>query len=467
MPVNFGILTPQDQTPKITMGSLPTGSAPPAPPREDIGKDLMGGLLQGQQFSQNRQAGEMNQMKLQEMQQVQADQQTLRTLATEATTPEEYDNKIATAYKAMGRPELYQNYIKGQQDLQNSKHTGEGIVLDNQGKVEKNKQDKLDNVVKNVTQVGSVTIGLAGLPPSQMQEEYKKQYKFLDRMSGGNAPKPNADPSEIQAWLAGAGKFAVTKTGDLAKIYPADTQALSPNADANITALNSGSEDKNTTNNQKDLRRQANLESKQKSGALTPQEQTELTGLQNIQMNKEGQSPFAKVNVLRDEVNKQAKPFIDVNDAYGRIIASAKDPSAAGDLALVFNYMKMLDPGSTVREGEFANAQNSAGIPDRIRAMYNKSMNGERLAPDTRADFVNRAGQLYKSQEQSYQQVIDQYSEKAKRMGLDPKDVVVDVRVKSRGDAANGQGSGITIRNKTTGETKTVTAEEAKKMGLM
>jgi len=35
--------------------------------------------------------------------------------------------------------------------------------------------------------------------------------------------------------------------------------------------------------------------------------------------------------------------------------------------------MKILDPGSVVREGEFATAQNSAGIPERIRAKYNRN----------------------------------------------------------------------------------------------
>ena len=81
--------------------------------------------------------------------------------------------------------------------------------------------------------------------------------------------------------------------------------------------------------------------------------------------------------------------------AYGRIQASAEDASAAGDLALIFNYMKILDPGSTVREGEFANAQNSGSVPTRIRGLYNQVMEGTRLTDAQRADFVNRAGRLF------------------------------------------------------------------------
>ena len=57
--------------------------------------------------------------------------------------------------------------------------------------------------------------------------------------------------------------------------------------------------------------------------------------------------------------------------------------------------MKMLDPGSVVREGEFANAQNSAGVPDRIRSRYNNVLSGERLAENTRQDFIQTAQGLY------------------------------------------------------------------------
>jgi hypothetical protein len=36
--------------------------------------------------------------------------------------------------------------------------------------------------------------------------------------------------------------------------------------------------------------------------------------------------------------------------------------------------MKMLDPTSVVREGEFATAQNAASIPIKIVNMYNKAL---------------------------------------------------------------------------------------------
>lgn len=135
---------------------------------------------------------------------------------------------------------------------------------------------------------------------------------------------------------------------------------------------------------------------------------------------------FKKEGKLRGEYIKISTDFRSVRDAWGRIIASAKDPSAAGDLALIFNYMKVLDPGSTVREGEFATAQNSAGVPERIRAKLNSVLSGERLGEATRQDFVSRAGSLYQQQEVYFKKNQEHYSGLAERYGLDPRNIVVD-----------------------------------------
>lgn len=129
---------------------------------------------------------------------------------------------------------------------------------------------------------------------------------------------------------------------------------------------------------------------------------------------------------LRKEYAGLAKPYFEVRDAYTRVESSAKDPSAAGDLALIFNYMKMLDPGSVVREGEFATAQNAAGVPDQVRNMFNRLLNGERMNPDQRTDFVSRARQLYQGQERQYQGIQRQYRGISERVGADPRNTIID-----------------------------------------
>jgi hypothetical protein len=118
------------------------------------------------------------------------------------------------------------------------------------------------------------------------------------------------------------------------------------------------------------------------------------------------------------------KGYIDVRDAYERVQAGANQKTAAGDLSMIFSYMKLLDPGSVVREGEFANAQNAAGIPDRIRNQYNKALNGERLSDVQRNDFLTTAETLYTPKLQKYQAAKGAYENELRTFGIDPEIVL-------------------------------------------
>lgn len=148
---------------------------------------------------------------------------------------------------------------------------------------------------------------------------------------------------------------------------------------------------------------------------------------------------FGDENGLRNQYLGQSKTFTDVRDAYsrikniqaGRAKQQATDPnhtSAASDISLVFNFMKMNDPGSTVREGEYATAQNAAGVPDQIRNQWNKLMSGESLNPNQRNDFESAAKSLYDAQEQSYAQTYDFYRGQAPRYNMSP-DIIPDLRL--------------------------------------
>ncbi len=87
----------------------------------------------------------------------------------------------------------------------------------------------------------------------------------------------------------------------------------------------------------------------------------------------------------------------------------------------------MLDPASTVREGEFATAQNAASIPDMVRNIYNKALTGERLQPKQRADFKGQASSLYEQSKSEHDARAKQASSIARRYGIDPSEVVSDL----------------------------------------
>lgn len=144
-------------------------------------------------------------------------------------------------------------------------------------------------------------------------------------------------------------------------------------------------------------------------------------GRQQERESKAGERRFDKERELGKEFTSLTKDYRTVADAYGRI--QSAEESGPGDISLIFSYMKLLDPGSTVREGEFATAQNAGGVPDRIIALYNRLKSGERLAPEVRKQFVEQAQSLYTQATKDYDRTTGHYRGLAEQYGLDPNRV--------------------------------------------
>lgn len=110
------------------------------------------------------------------------------------------------------------------------------------------------------------------------------------------------------------------------------------------------------------------------------------------------------VDKLRSRYDSYTKDLRSVDAAYKKITTAPE--TAAGDMAMIFNYMKLLDPGSTVREGEFASAQQAAGVPSRVLNLYNRALSGERLTPEQREDFRKTGESAFVAQRESADQQI-------------------------------------------------------------
>lgn len=130
---------------------------------------------------------------------------------------------------------------------------------------------------------------------------------------------------------------------------------------------------------------------------------------------------------LTDNYEQASKDTRTITTAYNKILASSSNPTAAGDLSLIFAYMKMLDPTSVVREGEFATAANAGSAFERIGAQYNKILTGERLTEAQRNDFSNRAKSLYQSAQEQQKIVDAEFSAKAQKFGIDPSLILSDL----------------------------------------
>ena len=136
---------------------------------------------------------------------------------------------------------------------------------------------------------------------------------------------------------------------------------------------------------------------------------------------------------LRNQYIGQSKQFKDISEGYQRVIDSAKNPSPAGDLSMLFNYMKILDPTSVVRESEFAQAAATGSYGQKIQASVQRLLNGKRLTDEQRNDFLFQAKQLYIGQEAMHGQRESEFERLAVESGLDPKRVVFKLGNKQGG----------------------------------
>jgi len=118
--------------------------------------------------------------------------------------------------------------------------------------------------------------------------------------------------------------------------------------------------------------------------------------------------------------NPTVQAYEGVKTGYEKVQTAAQQGSGAGDMSLIFGFMKMLDPASTVREGEYASAQDTGGIPAQIVNLYNKALTGVFLTPEQRADFLRTADGIYQQTVGNLEPINQQFSTRAGQVGVDP-----------------------------------------------
>ena len=80
------------------------------------------------------------------------------------------------------------------------------------------------------------------------------------------------------------------------------------------------------------------------------------------------------------------------------------------DVAMIFAFMKSLDPTSVVRESEYATAANAGvGVPEKIWKAYNRALNGEILLPQLRREIIRAARDSLLAKEPNLKRIRDSY----------------------------------------------------------
>lgn len=133
-----------------------------------------------------------------------------------------------------------------------------------------------------------------------------------------------------------------------------------------------------------------------------------------------GQTGFNNEMKLRDDFKQEPiyKAHQEVQSAYQQIKSSLGQKSPAGDLAGATKIMKLLDPGSVVRESELGMAMAASGLMDRIANYAQMTLNGTKLTPTQRKDFQDLADKLHDASVQQFNTKRKDYETLGKDYGL-------------------------------------------------
>jgi hypothetical protein len=138
---------------------------------------------------------------------------------------------------------------------------------------------------------------------------------------------------------------------------------------------------------------------------------------------------FSRANMLGDDYRSTTASIQKAADQYRTLVSAAEGAKAgvpASQIALVFSYMKTLDPTSVVRESEYATAENARGVPESVRNQYNKVLDGTRLTPKQVDDFVGQGRTTAKEWKRQQDHLMKTYNRRADRWRISQDDVTVD-----------------------------------------
>jgi len=126
------------------------------------------------------------------------------------------------------------------------------------------------------------------------------------------------------------------------------------------------------------------------------------------------------------------KEFSTVQTAHKQVINALNNPSAANDLAAATKFMKLLDPGSVVRESELGMALAATGVLDRAGNYINTLQNGKTLTQSQVKDFKKISADMYEAAKQVQQRIDKDYKQKAETYKLRPEMIVQDLGQNSK-----------------------------------
>ena len=134
----------------------------------------------------------------------------------------------------------------------------------------------------------------------------------------------------------------------------------------------------------------------------------------------EGQKGFENISKLRKDFTSEPvyKEFNDMRAAHSQVISAINANTPIGDTAAATKIMKLLDPGSVVRETELGMAMAATGKMDLLQNYLQNMIDGKKLTPTQRTQFKSLADELYNASAQAYNAKRGEYATIGKEFKL-------------------------------------------------
>lgn len=335
------------------------------------------------QLQQAQQGNQLRGMQMQEMQRGQAGENALAKLLAQGGAPEDVARGLAT--QGYGKQSM--DYTKQQQELLKNKAAAEKDLLANTHKKLEIGSQLLSGATDQATYDAARAQAQAmGIDFSKLPAQFDPAY-VQRTVQQGIDMKTQLE----QKWKAM--EYTTPKAGDV-------LQAQTSRANA-ATAAGASMANAAATRSVAEATRAA--------AGMQRDRDTEMK--------------------LGDDYRAQSKDFKAVGDAYKQISATLDKAttSPAATLAAATKFMKLLDPGSVVRESELGMALAATGVFDRATNYVNTLKYGKVLTPAQAADFKNITAQIYGAAQAGQKQIDAAFRQQAETYKLRPEMVLQDL----------------------------------------
>jgi len=364
-----------------------------------------------QSLQQNALELAAGQQKMGDYQREREGENQLSRLLSAGGTPDQVAAGLAQA--GYGKQALA--YTKQQQELANSKATA-GHLDAQSGKL-KSETGKLDfeqresKRQKAITDIAAFTDAQQAATSLQLHIAAGDIDPAQGQMIMQTIPQ---NPADFPKWQIGMLQRIMAAKDSAAQIAPDAGQVLAAQTQ---TATNAATNATSRANNAATVRASmANAGATREVAAATRDAAT-------IRRDQETEMK------LGDDYRKQSKEFKDVGDAYRQIQVTLDKAttSPAATLAGATKFMKLLDPGSVVRESELGMALAATGAFDRAANYVESLKYGKVLTQQQVNDFKGITAQIYKAAQVGQQQIDASYTKQAKTYKLRPEMIVQDL----------------------------------------